>query len=142
MDRRHRRGGNAIEFALLLPVFIALLAGIMEYGWLFFMRATMLTAARAGCRAGSVVMPDSGDDPEEVAEEAMTGAMDDWTFFGVDCGDADDDRCGANADTNDTDYADTVLVCTLAIDYAGLTGVIPVPDQISVAAVSRIELQE
>ena len=36
---RRRRGANAIEFALTLPIFLALVLGTMDYGLIFMTQA-------------------------------------------------------------------------------------------------------
>ncbi len=50
--RSHRGGHSHIEFALVLPVLLMFIYGIMEYGWMFFQRTAVQEAARQGCRAG------------------------------------------------------------------------------------------
>lgn len=44
------RGGAIVEFAVVLPVLITILFGIIEYGWVFMVRQTLQHAAREGCR--------------------------------------------------------------------------------------------
>ena len=39
-----------VEFAVVLPLLLAILFGIIEYGWVFMVRQTLQTAAREGCR--------------------------------------------------------------------------------------------
>ncbi len=39
-----------VEFAVVLPVLLAILFGIIQYGWVFMVRQTLQTAAREGCR--------------------------------------------------------------------------------------------
>jgi Flp pilus assembly protein TadG len=56
--RRFRRGrgdhramaGAIVEFAVVLPLLLTILFGIIEYGWVFMVRQTMQHAAREGCR--------------------------------------------------------------------------------------------
>lgn len=51
-----RRGGKraraaaVVEFAVVLPLLLTILFGIIEYGWVFMVRQTLQTAAREGCR--------------------------------------------------------------------------------------------
>ena len=40
-----RRGASALEFALTLPVVMAILAGILEYGWYLFQLSNVVHAA-------------------------------------------------------------------------------------------------
>ena len=44
------RGAAVVEFAVVLPLLLTILFGIIEYGWVFMVRQTLQTAAREGCR--------------------------------------------------------------------------------------------
>ena len=48
------RGVAAIEFALVLPFFLMIVLGIIDYGYLFFVDLTLTNAAREGAREGSI----------------------------------------------------------------------------------------
>lgn len=49
--RGHRARAVAIvEFAVVLPLLLTILLGIIEYGWVFMVRQTLQSAAREGCR--------------------------------------------------------------------------------------------
>ncbi len=48
--RRNERGAAAVEFALVLPLLVLLLAGIAELGRVFYLQATLAGAAREGAR--------------------------------------------------------------------------------------------
>jgi Flp pilus assembly protein TadG len=50
--RKNERGASAIEFAIVLPVLILLLFGIIEFGVLLFDKAVLTNASREGARAG------------------------------------------------------------------------------------------
>lgn len=51
---RTERGAAAVEFALLLPVLVLLIGGIVDYGRYFFTQVQLSNAAREGARAGIV----------------------------------------------------------------------------------------
>jgi Flp pilus assembly protein TadG len=51
--RRSRRGAQAVEFALSLPMLFVLLAGIADYGWYYSRSLSVVEAARDGARAGA-----------------------------------------------------------------------------------------
>jgi Flp pilus assembly protein TadG len=53
--RRRTRGQALVEFSLILPVFILVLSGIMDFGVLLYSRITVINAAREGARAASIV---------------------------------------------------------------------------------------
>ena len=49
-----KRGSTLVEFALVFPVLIALMIGIMEFGWLVKNTLQMSNAAREGARTASL----------------------------------------------------------------------------------------
>ncbi len=53
--RRRSRGQSLVEFSLLLPVFLLILCGTMEYGFIFTHDLTLEYATREGARAGSAL---------------------------------------------------------------------------------------
>ena len=61
---RHRmkseRGAAIVEFALVVPILLALVMGIAEFGRAFFIHATMAGAAREGVRVMALANPSSG----------------------------------------------------------------------------------
>jgi len=50
----HRRGAAAVELAIVLPVFMLLLGGIIEFGQGFMIEHTLSYAARRGARQASL----------------------------------------------------------------------------------------
>ncbi len=49
-DGVRARAAAVVEFAVVLPLLLTILFGIIEYGWVFMVRQTLQTAAREGCR--------------------------------------------------------------------------------------------
>jgi len=49
--RGHRRGAAAVELALVLPLFLLLLAGVIEFGNFFRIQHLLSTASRRGARS-------------------------------------------------------------------------------------------
>ncbi len=47
---RRVRAAAVVEFAVVLPLLLTILFGIIEYGWVFMVRQTLQTAAREGAR--------------------------------------------------------------------------------------------
>ncbi|TVR75835.1 MAG: pilus assembly protein [Sphaerobacteraceae bacterium] len=61
-NRTHRfRGQGMVEFALVLPVFLAITLGTIELGWLVFANHTLTNATREGARYAMVHGQRSGD---------------------------------------------------------------------------------
>jgi Flp pilus assembly protein TadG len=52
-----QQGASAAEFALILPVLILLLFGIVELGIIFFNKAVITNASREGARVGITFRP-------------------------------------------------------------------------------------
>jgi len=48
--RRKESGQAIVEFALVLPILLALLCGIIDFGWLYYNQITLNNAAREGAR--------------------------------------------------------------------------------------------
>jgi Flp pilus assembly protein TadG len=53
-----KTGASAVEFAIILPVLILFLFGIIEFSILFYDKAVITNASREGTRAGIVYQPD------------------------------------------------------------------------------------
>lgn len=57
---RHR-GQGMVEFALIIPIFLAITLGTIELGWLLFANHTVTNATREGARYAMVNGERSGD---------------------------------------------------------------------------------
>jgi len=49
-DDHRQRGAAIVEFAVVLPLLLTILFGIIEFGYVFMVRQTLQHAAREGCR--------------------------------------------------------------------------------------------
>ena len=47
---RSVRGAAVVELAVVLPLLLTLVFGIIEFGWVFMVRETLTNASREGCR--------------------------------------------------------------------------------------------
>jgi Flp pilus assembly protein TadG len=56
---RSRRGQALVEFALVLPIFFLVLAGILDFGFMLFSRMSVINAAREGARAAAMTADDT-----------------------------------------------------------------------------------
>ncbi|MHA1221536.1 MAG: TadE/TadG family type IV pilus assembly protein [Candidatus Heimdallarchaeota archaeon] len=55
MITRDQNGATAVEFALILPLLILLIFGIIEFGLLLYDQQILTNACREGARAGVVI---------------------------------------------------------------------------------------
>jgi hypothetical protein len=111
LGRRSERGAALVEFAVVMPLLILLLFGIMEAGWFFAQQVEVNNAAREGGRLAVVDYPgpDFGDSiviRDQVCSRAALSA----------------DRAAISI-TFDA-VADTATV-TVTQTYESLTGFIP-----------------
>ena len=52
---KEESGQSIVEFALVLPVLMLIVVGIVEFGWLFNGKITLTSAAREGARVAAIV---------------------------------------------------------------------------------------
>jgi Flp pilus assembly protein TadG len=64
-----------VEFALVLPIFMLVLSGILDFGFALYTRMTVINAARDGARAAIMVPKNDLTDPiTTVAQAAAISA--------------------------------------------------------------------
>jgi Flp pilus assembly protein TadG len=51
VSRRRSRGQSLVEFAVVLPVFLLVLCGIMDFGFMLYSRMSVINSTREGARA-------------------------------------------------------------------------------------------
>ncbi len=82
VGRRHEdRGAAAVEFALVAPVFIALLFGIISFGWMLSYRQSISQGAAEGARVLAVSPAGS----PTLAADARTAVNRSLASYGVSC---------------------------------------------------------
>jgi Flp pilus assembly protein TadG len=82
--RRRDRGAAAVEFALVMPLLVLLVFGIINYGYMLSFRQAISQAAAEGVRAAAVASPATVDaDRAADARAAVTDALE---AYGVACG--------------------------------------------------------
>lgn len=62
--RLNRRGSTAVEFALLVPVLLALAGGVVTTSWVLVAYASLIDAVGEGTRRASVVMREPTSDED------------------------------------------------------------------------------
>lgn len=55
---KNKKGAALVEFALLLPLLLLLVAGSIEFGLIFYNKQVITNASREGARAGITPNPD------------------------------------------------------------------------------------
>lgn len=59
---RLHRAAVAVEMAVVTPILLTMLFGIIEYGWVFTLRQALVTSAREGARVAAL----PGSEDEEI----------------------------------------------------------------------------
>jgi Flp pilus assembly protein TadG len=116
---RSRAGGAAMEFALVAPLMLLLVAAIAQYGALMFTYASMQNGARSAARQlalGSVTAVE--------AEASATAALPGWVPTGDWVVDARD------SDTTGTDLVDVSI--SVPASKATVFSVVPMPAELAV----------
>ncbi len=67
------KGANALEFALILPVLMLIIMGIIQFGFIFYNYITIVHAAREGARWAS--LENSVSDVTAKAQSAAPGLI-------------------------------------------------------------------
>lgn len=57
--RFRRKGAVSVEMALVMPILLVVMFGIIEFGQLFFVRLTLGNAAREGARVATLMLGDA-----------------------------------------------------------------------------------
>ena len=132
---RARRGANAIEFALTLPVFMALIMGVVDYGFLFMMQSGIDNAVSLACREGAKIDPLRGN-PITTAQTQLTSRS---AYF-----------CNGSCTTLSAAYVtgaawnipNRTLKCTIIMpNPRKLVGFVPYPASIQSVSYYRLEWQ-
>jgi len=136
MSRYNRRGANAVEFAILMPLFVVLVTASMELGWQVNQRGAARTAVNQACRKGAMADPGRN---EGLLAGVLSASKEDVSMrFSESVGDCPD--CVAST-TAVGEVPNRALRCTLRVPRRSLTGLIPVPKNSLITATVRLEYQ-
>jgi Flp pilus assembly protein TadG len=130
---RSERGAALVEFAMVLPLLLVLLFGIMEAGWLFAQQVEVRNAAREGGRLAVVdyPTPGSGDSTlivAEVCSRAVLSAPRAEVLISKNL------NTVANPD-------DDSAVVTVTQQFASLTGFLPWFNNLTISSTAEMRLE-
>lgn len=81
--RREDRGAASVEFALVLPILMLLIFGVISFGMMLAFRQAVSQSAAEGARAAAVAMPNTSD--AERVTRATEAINDTLRSYGVTC---------------------------------------------------------
>lgn len=123
-----RRGSAAIEFALVLPVLLVCVLGVLDYGWYFYNEMLVLSAVKEGTRYGAATP--RTNDPAGVAAARVRTTL---NTYGLPGGTA------YVASALKGVKPDTTLQVTGTLPYVPLSGFVSVPGSLSATMTMRLE---
>jgi Flp pilus assembly protein TadG len=135
--RTDRRGANAIEFAMLMPLYVAFMLGIIDYSWMTYQTSSVTASTQEGCRSASMMDPGVGEAQMSVVRAAANARMKAKVLEkGLPC------ATGCTQVTSAVGvYPNRSLRCDLRVPFNSLTGLSPAPANLRSRAVVRLEYQ-
>ena len=135
--RRARRGANAVELALTMPVFVAVLGGVFDYTWYLYRQSALDSSTHLGCRVGSTIDPGEADAQLGVVEtEATDAVVSAMSSAGIPC----DGDCVVQIETFGVTPGRS-LRCITQQDFTPLVGIALGARQITARSAVRFEFQ-
>jgi Flp pilus assembly protein TadG len=123
--RRGERAQSLVEFALIFPLFLVLVMGIIDFGWALRDYVTITNAAREGARLGVTLKPTDVNTPPAIrsrAKDYSSGLLPD---NGDACGTSNNGACVEYPDGAQSTYPVKVTVIynhNLITPIGGLLG--------------------
>jgi hypothetical protein len=116
-----RRGSQAVEFALIFPIFILLVFGGIEILWYSIEAGRIQSALVAGCKGGAATGVNIFADPYTRAAELINNTVSRSSRF--DCGVGDCDIIISESDLSSPEVY--WMDCTVHVSYTSLTNFVP-----------------
>jgi len=138
MQRTKRRGANAIEFGLTMPVFFAMIMGVIDFGYYFGAQAILDAAVLEGTREGAITDPASGADLEQIGEDRMEQIAS--MICGSDCTYQCIDQTVTLNVAGDNEQV-RELVCEVNWAMTPLVGFVPMPPNVNAKGRQILEWQ-
>ena len=114
---RGERGASLVEFAIVLPLFVLLVFGIMEAGWFFSQSVELRNAAREGARLAVI---DYGSGPDIRVETCNRASLSgSGATVTIDL--------STTADTSFDPVSPESITVTMSKTYESLTGILNAP---------------
>lgn len=114
-----RRGVATIETALCAPVLLAVLSGVLDWGWFLSRESELVEAVRDAARVGAAAP--AGSDPMVLAEARLSESLSDLGFSAT-------LAVITIERTTDADVGSDVLSVAVSLPHSPLFGLVLAPD--------------
>ena len=140
--RTGRRGSQAVEFALVLPVLVVLVAGIVDYGWYYSQELAVIGATREGARMGASDAA-GGTDACTVAVNAVDEALAQAGFdtSGTATTTWSSTATEAISASMTTVNGENAILVRVAYPYQSLWGMVSTPSRMGASMTMRMAVQ-
>jgi Flp pilus assembly protein TadG len=139
LSRVRERGAAAVEFALVLLLFMTLVMGGLDFGYFFYSQQVVANAAREGARAGTLTDPAKSSVTATTA--ATTAASTYMQNYGITCRPSGGTGCIASSNPTPTvgGAATSMIDVVVQYPFVSLTGFMNgiVPNKIYAHGVMR-----
>jgi len=108
---RHEGGQNLVEFAIVLPILMLIILGIIEFSWAWLQTNTATSAAREAARVAAITVPYGTADADARARTVLQNA-------GINSG-------AATVTITIPDAVTRQITVTVQFQYHSITGFIP-----------------
>jgi len=125
MRLQARRGAAAIEFALVAPVMLLMVTGVIEWGRYTNQQQVVLHAVREGARMGAGLTAGGVSDEQEVID--LLSISKDRTITILNEGGLDGTGATVVTDIERVDDVDMIRV-TATVPYQPIVGLVPTPE--------------
>jgi Flp pilus assembly protein TadG len=95
---RQDRGAAAVEFALVLPVLLLIIFGIIDFGRMLYTQITLTQAAQASARAAAILGQNPGVTEANTAASGLNATPGQLNVTVTPCPDPPDPTANAEAD--------------------------------------------
>ena len=133
--RKKERGQNILEFALVLPMLIVVVFGVLDLGRVFFATIGLTNAAREAVRY-LTIHPDDVSNSYAAYWGAKSAAIDEANYSGISINESQVDIACSNADSDDYCDSGTPATVTVTYDFDLVLGwILPTPITLTRSAV-------
>ena len=126
--RNREKGAAIVEFAVVLPILLTLVFGIMEAGWLFAQQVEVRNAAREGARLAVVDFPDPGDSGAIIAATCSRATL-------------SAPRASVYLSQNNGGSDSASAVVTVSQRYESLTGFLPMFEGLTISSTAEMRIE-